>query len=48
MGSLEDVLPAVAAHVRAHAWTPWGAVAVRAAALGGHAALAGAPALFDA
>ncbi len=48
MGSADDVLPAVAAHVRAHAWTPWGAVAVRAAALGGHAALAGAPSLFDA
>ena len=37
-----EVLPAIEAHVRAHAWTPWGKVAVRAAALGERAALLGA------
>jgi glucokinase len=36
------VLPAIEAHVHRHAWTPWGKVAVRAAALGDRAALLGA------
>ena len=36
------VLPAIDAHVRGHAWTPWGTVTVRAAALGERAALLGA------
>jgi glucokinase len=36
------VLPAVEDHVHAHAWTPWGKVDVRAAALGSRAALLGA------
>lgn len=36
------VLPAIEAHVHRHAWTPWGQVAVRAAALGDRAALLGA------
>ena len=37
-----EVLPAIEAHVHAHAWTPWGKVSVRAAALGDAAALLGA------
>jgi glucokinase len=41
------VLPAIEAHVRRHAWTPWGEVAVRAAALGDRAALLGAVPLLD-
>jgi len=41
-----EVLPAIEAHVHAHAWTPWGKVGVRAAALGGEAALLGATALL--
>jgi glucokinase len=36
------VLPAIEAHVQRRAWTPWGRVSVRAAALGDKAALAGA------
>ncbi len=38
----EQVLPHVRAHVARHAWTPWGQVEVRAAALGNRAALLGA------
>jgi glucokinase len=41
------VLPAIEAHVHRHAWTPWGQVAVRAAALGERAALLGAVPLFE-
>ena len=37
-----SVLPFVKEHVRRHAWTPWGQVEVRAAALGEQAALLGA------
>jgi glucokinase len=36
------VLPAIEAHVHRHAWTPWGKVTVRVAALGERAALLGA------
>lgn len=36
------VLPFIEAHIKAHAWTMWGDVAVRAARLGNHAALVGA------
>jgi glucokinase len=42
MKSAGAVLPAIEAHVHRHAWTPWGKVAVRAAALGERAALVGA------
>jgi glucokinase len=41
------VLPAIEAHVHRHAWTPWGEVAVRAAALGDRAALLGAVPLLE-
>jgi glucokinase len=41
------VLPAIEAHVRRHAWTPWGEVVVRAAALGERAALLGAVPLLQ-
>ena len=41
------VLPAIEAHVHRHAWTPWGKVVVRAAALGDRAALLGAVPLLD-
>lgn len=41
------VLPAIEAHVHRHAWTPWGEVAVRAAALGDGAALLGAVPLLE-
>lgn len=37
-----EVLPAIERHVHAHAWTPWGKVSVRPAALGDEAALLGA------
>jgi glucokinase len=37
-----EVLPAIEARVHGHAWTPWGKVGVRAAALGEDAALLGA------
>jgi glucokinase len=40
------VVPAIGRHVRRHAWTPWGQVEVRAAALGDEAALLGAPPLL--
>ena len=36
------VLPSIQDHVRRHAWTPWGKLAVRAAELGDRAALLGA------
>ncbi len=42
------VLPFIAEHVHRHAWTPWGRVAVRAAALGERAALLGAVPLLAA
>jgi glucokinase len=42
-----EVLPAIEARVHAHAWTPWGKVAVRAAALGDDAALLGAVPLLE-
>jgi glucokinase len=42
MRSAGAVLPAIEDHVHRHAWTPWGQVAVRAAALGERAALVGA------
>jgi glucokinase len=42
------VLPFIEEHVHRHAWTPWGAVSVRAATLGAEAALLGAvPLLAD-
>jgi glucokinase len=41
------VLPFLEAQVHAHAWTPWGKVAVRAAALGDRAALLGAVPLLE-
>lgn len=41
------VLPLVQDHVRRHAWTPWGEVAVRTAELGGRAALLGAVPLLS-
>jgi glucokinase len=47
MRSAAAVLPAIEAHVHRHAWTPWGRVAVRAAALGEQAALLGAVPLLE-
>jgi len=47
MRNAEAVLPAIEAHVHRHAWTPWGKVVVRAAALGDRAALVGAVPLLD-
>jgi glucokinase len=41
------VLPAIEEHVHRHAWTPWGKVMVRAAALGERAALLGAVPLLE-
>jgi glucokinase len=41
MESSEQIIPAIAAHVQKHAWTPWGKVRVAAAALGNDAALLG-------
>ena len=42
-----EVLPAIAARVARHAWTPWGKVRVEEAALGAQAALVGALPLLD-
>ena len=47
MRNAAAVLPAIEAHVHRHAWTPWGEVAVRAAALGERAALVGAVPLLQ-
>lgn len=41
MQSSEQIIPAIAAHVEKHAWTPWGKVRVAAAAFGNDAALLG-------
>jgi glucokinase len=42
MKSAEVIIPYVEQYVQKHAWTPWGKVQVRAAALGNNAALFGA------
>jgi glucokinase len=42
MRSAAAVLPFIEEHVHRHAWTPWGRVEVRAAALGDRAGLLGA------
>ena len=47
MRSAAAVLPAIEARVHRHAWTPWGKVSVRAAALGERAALLGAVPLLQ-
>jgi glucokinase len=47
MKSAEVIIPYVQQYVHKHAWTPWGKVQVRAAALGNNAALLGAVPLFS-
>jgi glucokinase len=47
MKSADAILPFVQEYVRANAWTPWGAVRVRAAQLGNQAALLGVVPLFE-
>ena len=47
MAAAGTVLPAIEAYVHAHAWTPWGKVKVRKAALGTDAALLGAVPLLS-
>ena len=47
MKSADLILPAIEAHVREYAWTPWGKVQVRAAELGNNAALLGAVPLLS-
>jgi glucokinase len=47
MRDADAVLPFIESHVHRHAWTPWGEVGVRAAALGDGAALLGAVPLLD-
>jgi glucokinase len=42
MKSAEVIIPYVEQYVQRHAWTPWGKVQVRSAALGNNAALLGA------
>jgi glucokinase len=42
MRRADDILPSLRGHVHAHAWTPWGEVDIRAAALGSDAGLLGA------
>ena len=46
MKSAHVIVPYIEAHVQKYAWTPWGKVQVRAAALGNNAALLGAVPLF--
>ncbi|MGB0051382.1 MAG: ROK family protein, partial [Terracidiphilus sp.] len=41
MKSADEILPYIQSHVHRYAWTPWGKVEVRAAELGGNAALLG-------
>jgi glucokinase len=49
MQSADFIVPVIQSHVQNYAWTPWGQVEVRRAALGNHAALLGAiPLLSDA
>lgn len=47
MQSGASILPALRRHVRRHAWTPWGQVTVKAAALGNDAGLLGSAWLFE-
>jgi glucokinase len=47
MDSASIILPYVESYVHTHAWTPWGKVQVRAAALGNNAALVGAVPLLS-
>ncbi|MGD0498005.1 MAG: ROK family protein [Bryobacteraceae bacterium] len=48
MGAAGQILPAMRAYVERRAWTPWGKVEIRAAALGNQASLLGAIPLLDA
>lgn len=48
MQGAAEILDAIRAHVDRHAWTPWGKVAIVAAALGNDAGLLGASALAEA
>lgn len=47
MQSAASILPVLRRHVRRHAWTPWGQVAVKPAALGNDAGLLGSAWLFE-
>ena len=47
MSAAETILPAVSAYVERHAWTPWGKVILRKAALGNEASLFAGLALFN-
>jgi glucokinase len=47
MKSAKVIVPYVEQYVHKHAWTPWGKVQVRAAALGNNAGLLGAVPLFS-
>src|SRR5262249_36395760 len=42
-----NIVPVLQSHVEKYAWTPWGKVEVRVAALGNHAALLGAVPLLS-
>ncbi len=46
MGSGRVILPALRRYVRRHAWTPWGTVRIKAAALGNEAGMLGVASLF--
>jgi glucokinase len=48
MRRAEAILPGIRRHVESHAWTPWGRVDVRAAALDDRASLLGAVPLLEA
>jgi glucokinase len=47
MSAAENILPAISAYVDRHAWTPWGKVILRKAALGNDASLFAGAALFN-
>jgi hypothetical protein len=47
MRSRSFILPRLRDHVRRHAWTPWGRVRVRPAALGNDARLIGMASLLE-
>ena len=43
----DQIIPPIRAYIDAHAWTPWGKVKIRSAALGNEASLLSAAPLFE-
>ncbi len=47
MSAADAILPTIQSYVERHAWTPWGKVVIRKAALGNEASLFAGPALLE-